>query len=148
MTYTPSENERSVAAGVQLASIVLFFVPALVILQSRWRKSPYIQLWAKANLIWSLFLAVPIVTLLVLQWLVGANGVYFGVWAAHMMMVIVCAFASMFNRPIGYFIITRRYCRDEMARVYGAALVSDTDYATSNRTAFHAGAASHRDTVR
>jgi hypothetical protein len=47
------------------------------------------------------------------------------VWCAHTMMVIVCAFASMFNRPIGYFIITRRYCSAEMAGVFGAALAPD-----------------------
>ena len=111
MTYTPSESERSMAAVVQLLSIGLFFVPALVILQTRWKESPYIQLWAKANLIWSLFLLVPGVTLVLLDLLVGANDVYVVVWAAHAMMVVVCAFASMFNRPIGYFIITKRYCR-------------------------------------
>lgn len=126
MTYTPSESERSVAGAVQLASVVLFFLPALVVLQTRWRKSPYIQLWARANLIWSLFLTVPFATLFLLDKLVMQNPVYFVVWSAHMMMVIVCAFASMFNRPIGYFIITQHYCRDEMARVYGAALVRNS----------------------
>jgi hypothetical protein len=125
MTYTPSETERSLAAGIQLASIVFFFVPAAVILQTRWRKSPYILLWAKANLIWSLFLLVPLATLLLLKLLVNAADVYVGVWCAHAMMVIVCAFASAFNRPLGYFLITRRYCREEMAGVFGAALAPD-----------------------
>ncbi|HRX87615.1 MAG TPA: hypothetical protein P5572_21520 [Phycisphaerae bacterium] len=125
MTYTPSESERSVAAGVQLASILLFFLPALWILQTRWRKSPYIQLWARANLIWSLFLVVPAAALFALNLLEVAGRVYMVVWCAHFMMAVVCAFASMFNRPIGYFIITRRYCRDELARVYGAAFAAD-----------------------
>ncbi|MCB9849966.1 MAG: hypothetical protein H6817_04605 [Phycisphaerales bacterium] len=125
MTYTPSESERSVAAAVQVLSVGLFFIPALVILQTRWKESPYIQLWAKANLIWSLFLVVPLVTLVLLRLLVDAGDVYFVVWSAHMMMVVVCAFASMFNRPIGYFIITKRYCRAEMAGVFGAAMVPD-----------------------
>lgn len=122
MTYTPSESERSIAAGVQLASIFFFFVPALIALRTRWRKSPYVLLWAKANLIWSLFLVVPAVTLYVLKKVVGAADVYVVVWCAHTMMVIVCAFASMFNRPIGYFIITNRYCRNEMSDVFGAAM--------------------------
>ena len=70
---------------------------------------------------------VPFATLFLLDTLVLVkNPVYFVVWSAHMMMVIVCAFASMFNRPIGYFIITQHYCRDEMARVYGAAMVRDS----------------------
>jgi glucan phosphoethanolaminetransferase (alkaline phosphatase superfamily) len=125
MTYTPSESERSLAATIQLLSIFFFFVPSLIIMQTRWRESPYIQLWAKANLIWSLFLIVPIFTLILLDLLVGAKDVYVVVWSAHMMMVVVCAFASMFNRPIGYFVITRRYCRDEMAGVFGSAMVSD-----------------------
>lgn len=125
MTYTPSESERSMAAVIQLLSIGLFFVPGLIALQSRWKESPYIQLWAKANLIWSLFLLIPMATLVLLDLLVGANDVYVVVWAAHGMMVIVCAFASMFNRPIGYFVITRRYCRAEMAGVFGAALAGD-----------------------
>jgi len=125
MTYTPSESERSFAATIQLLSIGLFFIPSMIALQSRWRESPYIQLWAKANMIWSLFLIVPILTLVLLDLLVGAKDVYVVVWSAHMMMVVVCAFASMFNRPIGYFIITRRYCRAEMAGVFGAAMVPD-----------------------
>ncbi len=123
MTYTPSETEKSLAAALQLASLVLFFIPALVIRQTRWQRSPYIRLWAKANLLWSLFLVVPTATLYILGWLVGAADVFVVTWAAHAMMVIVCAFASMFNRPIGYFIITNRYCRGEMADVFGAAVL-------------------------
>jgi hypothetical protein len=139
MTYTPSETERSVAAGIQLASIFLFFVPALVILQSRWRRSPYVLLWAKANLIWSLFLIVPMATLVLLELLVGADDVYVVVWCAHTMMVIVCAFASMFNRPVGYFIISRRYCREEMARVFGAAVAPPEPESTPNRASGASG---------
>jgi len=133
MTYTPSETERSLAAAIQLMSTVLFFIPAAIILRTRWRKSPYILLWAKANLIWSLFMLVPAATLLLLDLLVGANEVYVVVWCAHVMMVVVCAFASMFNRPIGYFIITRRYCQAEMAGVFGAALAPDIDSGSKSK---------------
>jgi hypothetical protein len=122
MTYTPSETEKSLAALIQLLSLVLFFIPSLIILQTRWRRSPYIRLWAKANMLWSLFLVVPTVTLYMLELLVGGNDVFVVTWSAHVMMVIVCAFASMFNRPIGYFVITNRYCGREMADVYGAAV--------------------------
>ncbi|MND04091.1 hypothetical protein D3C83_242150 [compost metagenome] len=49
------------------------------------------------------------------------------------MMVVVCAFASMFNRPIGYFIITRRYCQAEMAGVFGAALAPDINNSSKSK---------------
>ena len=122
MTYTPSESEKNCATVLQAFSIFLFFLPGLIVRRTHWWKSPYIRFWAKANLIWSVFLFIPIMFFFLLDFLVNTNGVFIVVWSIHAIMVIMCSFAAMFNRPVGYFIITNRYCLREMADVYGAAM--------------------------
>ena len=122
MTYTPSDSEKSLATFLQVASIFLFFVPGMIIRRTRHWRSPYIRFWTKANMIWSIFTFVPFFVFLLLDILINLDAPVVVIWCIHALMTIMCSFASMFNRPLGYFMITNRYCVREMAGVYGAAV--------------------------
>ena len=122
MRYTPSERERNCATAVQAASVLLFFIPGLIVGRTRWGRSPYVRFWAKVNTIWSIYLFIIAATLCVIGVLVDDQTLFVVVWSIHAVMVILGAFASMFNRPMNYFFVAERFCFKEMAEVYGAAL--------------------------
>ena len=122
MTYNPSEAEKSCATFLQAASVFLFFIPALCIRATKWGRSPYVRFWAKANMIWSLYMFIIVMLFVILQIITGVTTFVVVVWCTHALMTIMGAFAAMFNRPLGYFLITDRFCGKEMAAVYGAAM--------------------------
>jgi hypothetical protein len=124
MTYTPSEGEKTCATFLQAASVFLFFVPALFIRWTHWGKSPYVRFWAKANLIWSLYLFIIVAMFFILQVVTGVSALFVVIWCAHALMTIMGAFAAMFNRPLGYFLVTDWFCSKEMSAVYGAAMAA------------------------
>lgn len=124
MTYTPNDAEKNTATAIQLASVFLFFLPGLLVRYTKWWRSPYIRLWGKASMIWSTFVLIPIVMFAILSFMVHVGPLCVVVWCIHAIMAIICAFASMFNRPLGYFMITTRFCMKEMSGVYGAAVSS------------------------
>ena len=127
MTYTPSESERIQTTIIQLASLFLYFVPGMIARRTKLWISPYVRFWIKGNTIWSLVLFVPVALLLVLGLMVNMKGPIVVAWAVHAIMTIMCAFASMFNRPIGYFIVSNQCCMTEMAEIYGAAMSPSLD---------------------
>ncbi len=122
MTYVPSDTERLQTAFIQLASLFFYFVPGLIVRRSKLWISPYVRFWIKGNTIWSLALFAPVAFLLILGLIVDMRGPIVVAWAVHAIMTIMCAFASMFNRPVGYFIVSNQCCMTEMAEIYGAAL--------------------------
>jgi hypothetical protein len=121
MTYNPTDAERNCAAGVQIASALLFFVPGLIIRHTRWGRSPYIRLWAKANAVWSTYTILLTVIMYGCGVLLNTQALALAVWLIHAVMVILAAFASMFNRPVGYATVVDKHCSREMTAVYGAA---------------------------
>ncbi len=125
MTYTPSEAEKTCATFVQVASVILFFIPGLIIRSTRYGRSPYVRYWAKANVVWSLYTFVVFAIFVALHIVAGIPSPAVVVWCAHAMMTIMGAFAAMFNRPVGYFLIAEKFCLKEMSAVYGAALPPD-----------------------
>lgn len=127
MTYTPSESERIQTTIIQLASLFLYFIPGMIARRTKLWFSPYVRFWIKGNTIWSLALFVPVAILLVLSLVVNMKGPIVVAWAVHAIMTIMCAFASMFNRPVGYFIVSNQCCMNEMAEIYGAAMSPSLD---------------------
>ncbi len=91
---------------------------------SLWQ-SAYVRFWVKGNTIWSLIMFVPVAILFVLGFAFNARAPLVVVWSVHAMMCIMCAFASMFNRPVGYFIVTNYFCAPEMGEAYGGTRSSD-----------------------
>ncbi len=120
MTYVPSDSERLQTSIIQLLSIVFYFLPGVVTYRSKMWNSPYVRFWIKGNTIWSSILFVPFAVLCALSFSFDLRGPIVVAWSVHAIMTIMCACASMFNRPVGYFIVTNRCCLPEMSQVYGA----------------------------
>jgi hypothetical protein len=81
--------------------------------------SPYVRYWVKANLIWSIIVTVLLVGLAAL-WVFAGMWTPFGlVVIVHILMCVMGAFAASFNYPFGYLFVSRHFCEDEMAAVYG-----------------------------
>jgi hypothetical protein len=112
---------------VQAASVFLFFIPGLVIRTTKWGRSPYVRYWAKVNLIWSLYSFVFFALFAVLHYVAAVKSPMVVVWCAHALMTIMGAFAAMFNRPVGYFVIAERFCLKEMAAVYGSLVGPESE---------------------
>lgn len=127
MTYVPSDTERIQTAFIQLASLFFYFLPGMITRRTKLWFSPYVRFWIKGNTIWSLALFAPVALLLILGLMVNLKGPIVVAWAVHAIMTIMCAFASMFNRPVGYFIVSNQCCMPEMAEIYGAAMSRSSD---------------------
>ncbi len=127
MTYAPSEREKIQTTLIQLASLFFYFIPGMIARRTNMWLSPYVRFWVKGNTIWSIVLFAPVAILLVLGLVVNMKGPIVVAWAVHAIMTIMCAFASMFNRPVGYFIVSNQCCMPEMAEIYGAAMGPSLD---------------------
>jgi hypothetical protein len=116
MYYKPSEDEKNMAAFIQIVAVVAFFLPGLVMGMTRGgRSSPYLRYWSKASRAWSVCAIVLIVISFAVRWYYQTDLLLLLTCLIHLLFCVMGALAAEAELPFRYLFVGDVFCRDEMA---------------------------------